>query len=744
MDRKEKIFDYISSDIYIPLKQGELAVLLDVPKSDYDEYNYIISSLIEEGKIYKTKKGKLLSLKNDESIFSGTLQCNPQKGFGFVRCDDEAESDIFIPSDKLGIAYDRDKVIVRIDVAETENSRREGHIVSVIKRGNPHIVGVLRCHKGKYRVYPDRREFFSAVRVLKDDIGNAQENDRVIVNIESYDEKGTPFGKVSAVLGNSEKISSILEGVISEKSVSRTFSKLVLDEAESLPDYVSEEEIKDRKDLRNKIIFTIDGDDSRDFDDAISLETLDNGNKLLGVHIADVSHYVREDSQLDKEALKRSTSVYFPHTVIPMLPKKLSNGICSLNPDVDRLTLSVMLELNSNADVVKHEIVKSVIHSKERLTYNIVNKILYGDTELRKEYGEITNILDEINVISKKLINKRSERGAIDFDFPETKIICDDDANPIDVKFEERGDSHRLIESCMLLANETVAETAFWSDLPFVYRVHEAPSNEKLTEFNEFIKNFGYSIKGKIDSETIHPKALQEIAEKVKGTPEEMMVSKTMLRSLMKACYRDTNDGHFGLAARYYCHFTSPIRRYPDLIIHRIIKDYISGKLNEEKISGYAKKVKEAAEISSEREVEAEMAERDAVDMLKAAYMQKFIGENFDAVVSSVTTFGIFAMLPNSCEGLIRYETMNGDYFEYNEISRLAVGIRTGESYKIGDSIRITVAAADILSRRIDFVREKDNSFGALIKVKRNNERKNTKPPRKQDRLRRKRRKNER
>ena len=719
MDRKEKILGFISSAEYIPMKADEIAVMLDVPKDDYDEFYSILNELSYEGKIYETKRGKYTAVDNQSDMVAGVLRCNFTKGFGFVSCADENQRDIFIPSDKLNNAYDRDRVLVRIDKQGTADSKQEGHIIRILERGNKQLAGVLRCVKGKYEVIPDRREFFACVQVTKDDIMNAKIGDRVLVSIDDYNSRNKPMGRILEVFGSAESVLGALNSLISEKSLPTVFSKPVMNEAESLPDFVSEDEISGREDFRDKIIFTIDGDDSRDFDDAVSLEKADNGNLMLGVHIADVTHYVKEDSFLDKEAFIRGTSVYFPHTVIPMLPQKLSNGICSLNPDVDRLTLSVLIELNNNGNVMGHKMVKSVIHSKARMTYNDVNKILSGDVILREKYRDISLILDEMNELSKKLIKKREDRGAIDFNFPETKVICDSEANPIEVQFEERGDSHKLIESFMLLANETVAEAAFWAELPFVYRVHEAPSNEKLTEFNELIKNFGYSIKGKIDSETIHPKALQQIIEKVKGTPEEMMLSKSMLRSLMKACYRDKNDGHFGLAARYYCHFTSPIRRYPDLMIHRVLKEFIAGTLTDEKIAHYAKCALNAAEQSSEREVEAETAERDAVELLKTAYMREFLGESFDAVISSVTSFGIFAVLENSCEGLIRYETMNNDYFEYNENDRCAYGQRTGVIYKIGGNIRITVVGADILSRRVDFVREADNRPHIVKRIKR-------------------------
>lgn len=718
MDRKEKLLTFISSENYIPLKAKEISVLLDVPKSDFDELTKFLDELTFEGKIYKTKKGKYIAISNDAQISAGTLSCNASKGFGFVRCENEEGNDIFIPLDGMNGAYDRDRVIVHIDKKGDKRSHREGHIIQILERGNQQMVAVIKGVKsGKYSAAPDRREFFSDILIPTEMAMNAKKGDRVLISINKYSDKGQLYGSVIAVLGNSDSIVGCLDGLLLSNSYSKSFPEFVADEANEIPDTVSDNEMKGREDLRNLITFTIDGDDSRDFDDAVSLEMLDNNNMLLGVHIADVTHYVKEDSNLDKEALKRATSVYFPHTVIPMLPQKLSNGICSLNPDVDRLTLSVFMEFDSDANLHSHKIVKSVIHSNARMTYNNVNKIFDGDIELRNEYKEITPILEKMNLLSKKLADKRKERGAIDFDFPETKIICDNDANPVDVKREERGDSHKLIESFMLAANEVVAETAFWSELPFIYRVHEAPDTEKLTDFNNFIKNFGYSLKGKADSDTIHPKALQEIAEEVKGTPEEMMISKIMLRSLMKACYRDTNDGHFGLAARFYCHFTSPIRRYPDLFIHRVLKDFISGTLDDSRRIHYQKKAVEASIISSEKEVEAETAERDAIDILKAAYMREHIGETFDAVVSSVTSFGIFAMLENSCEGLIRYESMQGDYFDYDDKTHTSIGKRSGKTYKIGDAIQITVAAADILSRRIDFVLEEDASFGNIQRI---------------------------
>lgn len=720
MNRKERILSFISQDAYVPLKANELAVVLDVPQEDYDMFLKILYELCIEGKIYTTKKGKYLPCNNTSDMVSGILLCNANKGFGFVKCD--GIDDIFIEPANMNTAYHNDTVLVRINKDTNSHNHREGTVIRVLKRGNDKMVGIVRGIKGnKFMIVPDKREFFAEISVSSDRMNGAKKNDRVLVSIDRYTQKNQPIGTVLMTLGNKDSIASCLDGLLADNGLFADFSDHVKNEVESISNRVSEKDMVGREDLRNLTVITIDGDDSRDFDDAVSLEKTDNGNMLLGVHIADVTHYVKEGSELDKEASKRTTSVYFPHTVVPMLPKELSNGICSLNPDVDRLTLSVIMEFDKDGTILSNRIVESVIHSKYRMTYNNVNKILDGDKELTKEYADIVPMLSDMNELAKKLAFKRKTRGAIDFDFPESMIVCDKDSNPVEIALCERGDSHKLIESFMLIANETVAQIAFWSELPFVYRVHESPSNEKLSEFNEFIKNFGYSIKGKIDSENIHPKALQDISERVKGTPEEFMISKMMLRSLMKACYRDINDGHFGLAAKFYCHFTSPIRRYPDLIIHRVLKEFIKGKLDDSRRKHYENIMCEVAGNSTEKEIDAEKAERDAVDILKAAYMRNYIGDSFDAIITSVTSFGMFAMLENSCEGLIRYETMNGDYYDYDDNSHRVIGKCSNKSYKIGDRLKITVVAADIMTRRIDFVREEDNNFNTISRIKKRN-----------------------
>ena len=721
MERKERIYKYISSDGYVPLKFDELMIVLDVPEGDRDELSKILDTLVREGKIFKAKKGRYCPVAQSAGMAAGVLMCS-MSGFGFVRCDGDTDNDIFIPHKGLGIAYDGDTVLVHIDKKNNEHGHREGHIEKILERGNARLVGVVSGKKQDMTlISPDRRSFWAHVRVADEDLNGAQHGDRVLVAIKDYDKSGKPVGVVEVVLGRADSVLTYLDGLLLNYAISECFPDEVMRAADRLPGEVTDGDIKNREDYRDKIIFTIDGDDSRDFDDAVSLEPLGNGKAMLGVHIADVTHYVRDGSAIDKEALSRGTSVYFPHRVIPMLPERLSNGICSLNPDTDRLTLSVMMEVDGDGNIINHRLVESVIHSCARMTYNNVNKILAGDTKLREQYDFIVPTLEAMAELSEKMAKKRSARGAIDFDFPEAKIACGSDGVPTSVEIDERGKSHRLIESFMLAANETIAEAAYWAELPFVYRVHESPGNEKITAFNEFIKNFGYSLRGKADSESIHPKDIQKILEAARGTPEEMMISQMALRSLMKACYRETNDGHFGLAARYYCHFTSPIRRYPDLMIHRVLKELINGRLSESKQAYFEPRVKEAAAQASEREMAAEKAERDADDILKAAYMQQFLGESFDAVISSVMSFGMFATLENTCEGLIRCENIQGDYYEFNESSRMLIGKHSGKTYKIGDYVRVTVAACDILTRRIDFVLEGEESRAAMERIERRN-----------------------
>lgn len=718
MDRKEKILSYMKSEFYVPLKFNELMTVLDVPKRDEAELQGILDALVDSGKILLTKKRRYMPANKNTYLVAGRLRCNLRGFFGFLICEEENEEDVFIHGDKMLDALDGDRVLVRIDKKE-KNARREGHVVKVTERANKNIVGVVSKKKdGMYRIVPDNRRIYKNVRVLPENMNGAVIGDRVNAEITQYSKNGKLYGKITVILGSCDSLKSLTEGIILSNHIKQEFDPETLEEAQKAPDKVSEKETAKREDLRDKLIFTIDGDDARDFDDAVSLEMLDNGHYLLGVHIADVTHYVRNKSALDKEALERGTSVYLADRVIPMLPQKLSNGICSLNPRVDRLTLSVMMEIDETGKTIGHELKKTVIRSKERMTYSDVTKLLEGeDRALAKKYAHLLPTLKQMEKLARILMEMRDKRGAIGFDFPESYISVDKDGEPVDILPDERGISNKIIEEFMLSANETVAEYAYWSELPFVYRVHDAPSSDKLTAFNEFARHFGLHIKGKIDDgEPIHPKALQAVLDQVKGKAEEKMVSTEMLHSLMKAEYSPDNRGHFGLAAKYYCHFTSPIRRYPDLIIHRILKLFIDGKLTEKKYDAYMASVEEIAKHSSETELNAEHTERDVDELMKTAYMSKFIGESFEASIANVTSFGMFVELKNSVEGLVRLENMNEDYFIYDEVSSSLIGEHGGRIYRIGDKVIVTLVHTDLESRQIDFVLEEDVTPGIYRK----------------------------
>ena len=714
MDRKERICAYISSKEYIPLMFDELAAVLDVPEEAKTELKSILDELCSEEKIYITKKNRYMPVESERDTVIGKLSCNAKGYFGFVIQEDD--DDIFVKGEDMNGALNSDTVVVRLDETAV-NGHREGKVIRIVERGNSTLVGVFyNDDETHYFLRPDNRRIYTKIRVLPEDMMEAEIGDRAAVEIIGYDDDSV-YGSVLTVLGKEESLKGYIEGIIIEHEIKQTFDDETLKEAESIPDTVTD--ISGRTDYRDKLIFTIDGDDARDFDDAVSLDVLDNGNYYLGVHIADVTHYVTEGSALDKEAFHRGTSVYLADRVIPMLPQKLSNGICSLNPNVDRLTLSVMMEIDKNGQVLSHSLESTVINSKERMTYNNVTAILEGDIELREKYSHIVPTLEKMRELSDILEEMRRNRGAIDFDFPETAVVVDEEGNPVDIVPEERGISNKMIEEFMLTANETVAEYAYWSELPFVYRTHEPPSEDKINAFNSFISHFGLLLKGKLDKDNpVHPKALQNILEAVKGTPEERMVSSTMLRSLMKAEYKQENLGHFGLSAKYYCHFTSPIRRYPDLLIHRILKEFISGKLDSSRLGHYTRVTSEASVRSSETEVNAEYTERDVDELMKTAYMASYVGGEFKGVVANVTKFGMFVELENSVEGLIRVENMNEDYFDYDEKASALIGQRTGITYKIGDEVEVVLMKADVMLRQLDMVLSGDATNAMFAKFK--------------------------
>lgn len=701
MNRKERIFAYISSADYIPLKFSELMTVLDVPDDARDDFTGILNELIKEGRVFVTKRGRYMACPSD--VVPGILRCN-SAGFAFVTPDDEEKQDIYIPSGMMLDAIHGDRVLVQKDKGKGKNGSPEGHVTKVLERGLTQLTGVLGRFKHKFhRIIPDDKRILNEIKIRPGDLMEARQGDRVLVKIKRIDDKGDIYAEVITNLGNSRELHSNINAIIVTGGIKTEFNEATLKEASKLGNTPEKEDYSGRLDLREKMIFTIDGDDAKDFDDAVSIEKIKNGWRL-GVHIADVTHYVRENSALDDEAFYRGTSVYLPGRVIPMLPEKLSNGLCSLKPNEDRLTLSIIMEIDTSGNVMTHTLTESVICSNERLTYNNVNKLLDGDSELLKRYSHIKSELNEMKALAAVLNKRRKDRGAVNFDFPESLIITDEKGYPTDIGIYERGTSNNIIEEFMLIANETVAEYAFWSELPFVYRIHEAPSFEKLNAFKLYARSLGYNLKGKFDKATpVHPKALETLMEQVTGKPEERAIARHLLQSLMKASYSPENLGHFGLSAKYYCHFTSPIRRYPDLAIHRILKDFINGRIDSTKSALYTDFVQRASKRSSDMEIKAQEVERDTEDAMKAYFMADYIGFYFFGVVSGVTNFGMFVELPNTVEGLVRMQNMTDDYYVYNEADMTLAGERHGEIYKIGDKVEVRLIGSDVLSRQIDF-----------------------------------------
>ena len=698
---KERLLGLINDPAYTPLKKEELALIFDIHPTEMPMFYNFLEELEEDGYIGKTKKGKIASPKS-MGYFVGKFVAH-RKGFGFVESDEEYTQDLFIPAADVNGAMHNDRVVAEITKPATDERRAEGAIIKVLEREITKVVGEFQSNKTFGFVIADEKKFNQDIYIPKKYFSGAKDGDKVVVQITVWPQAGRkPEGKIIEVLGpKGEKEVEILS-IIRAHGLPEEFPKKVLEEAQKVAVPISQEEIDRRLDIRDLNIFTIDGEDTKDLDDAISIERLSNGNFKLGVHIADVTHYVHEKSKLDKEALKRATSVYLVDTVIPMLPKTLSNGVCSLNPHEDKLTLSVFMEIDRKGNVKQYDIKETIINSKARMTYTEVSDILENDDEeLKAKYSHVAEDFKTAEVLAKILMERRSRRGAIDFDFPEAKIILTPEGKVSDIKEYERRISNRIIEEFMLITNETVAEHYFWLNIPFVYRIHETPSPEKMQELGKFVSTFGYTIKG--DLEEVHPKALQSIISAIKGKREEEAISTIMLRSLKQARYSPECSGHFGLAAQYYSHFTSPIRRYPDLQIHRIMKEHLNNKINKKRQEQLVNIVDYASTQSSERERAADLAERDVKDYYKAVYMEDKVGEEFDGVVSSVTSFGMFIELPNTVEGLSRLANMGDDYYIYDEMTYTIIGERTRKTYRIGDPVRIKVANVNVDLREIDF-----------------------------------------
>ena len=634
----------------------------------------------------------------------GTLSKH-RKGFGFVITEDE-EPDIYVSARSMGGAMNGDRVLAEL-LPQGRGNSREGIIIKVVERNTKELVGTFEKSKRFGFVVPDDRRIGDDIFVRKKDFRGAQRGDKVMVQITRYpDKENSAEGKITEIISRSGQAGGDIKALMRGYGLRETFPSRVNAEAKAVSKAgVGQEELRGRRDLREKTTITIDGADSKDFDDAVSIELLPGGNYLLGVHIADVAHYVKEGGYLDQEALKRGNSVYLIDQVVPMLPKKLSNGICSLNPDVDRLTLSVDMEVTPQGEVVNHEIYESVIHSKARMVYSEVSDMLENnDLALMKKHRDVYEDLLIMDKLAKILRKNREARGSLDFDFDEAYITLDESGIPVSVDIAERRTANKLIEEFMLLANQTVAEHFYWMEIPFVYRIHESPSPEKMEEFRTFLRGFGLTLKGASDS--IHPKTLNDILEKVSGKTYENVINTVMLRSMQKAFYGTECGGHFGLSLKYYCHFTSPIRRYPDLMIHRIIKACLHGKLDGKTLKNFKKKTLEAAEISSATERQAIELERQVEKMKKAEYISYHVGESYDGIISGVTGYGIYVQLANTIEGMVRLDSLTDDYYIYEPEKYRVIGERNHKTYMLGERVRITVDSVSIENREINFVIE--------------------------------------
>ncbi len=698
--RKKIIYEFICDDMYVPMKLKELAILLQVPKEQRSELKAVMDALEAEGKVHVSQKGKYL--KGAGRTLRGVYQAHP-RGFGFVTIEGETD-DIFIPEKETNGALHGDTVEILL-TASPEGKRKEGKIVKIAERGTAKIVGLYQVAKGKHYgfVIPDNQRFLQDIFVPEERAKGAVDGHKVVVELTSYgSDNAKPEGKIVEILGHVNDPGVDIMSIVKSYDLPVEFPEKVMNQAERVPEEVSDADIAGRKDLREWVMVTIDGEDAKDLDDAVSLTRTEDGkNWILGVHIADVANYVQERSALDREALHRGTSVYLADRVIPMLPHRLSNGICSLNAGVDRLAMSCIMTVDAKGDVIDHEICESVIRVNERMSYTSVKKILEDhDEEETTRYIDLVPMFEEMEQLAGILRNRRHQRGSIDFDFPESKIMLDEEGHPMEIRSYDRNVATKIIEDFMLLANETVAEEYYWREIPFVYRVHETPDEDKIKKLAILINNFGYSLH---ISDEVRPGQIQKLLAKIQGTPQETMISRLALRSMKQARYTPENDGHFGLAARYYTHFTSPIRRYPDLQIHRIIKDDLRGRMNEKKMEHYQTILPEVTRQASETERRAEEAERETIRLKKAEYMEAHIGEVFEGVISGITNWGIYVELSNTIEGLVHVANMYDDHYDYYEDRYEMVGEHTGKTYKLGETVYVRVIDADCLTRTIDF-----------------------------------------
>ncbi|RGC24383.1 ribonuclease R [Enterocloster aldenensis] len=722
---------------YVPMKAKELAILLNIPKSQREDLMEVLDALVAEGRIGVSKKGKYGKAEtfSVNGIFSG----HP-KGFGFVTVEG-MEQDVFIPEDKTGAALHGDRVQIVVEPDSRMSGSRsgmgsggrraEGAVIRVLEHANEEVVGYYQKNKNFGFVIPDNQKLAKDIFIPQGCDMGAVTGHKVVVKITDFgSEKHKPEGRVTEIIGHVNDPGTDILSIVRAYGLPEAFPQEVMEEIEDIPDHVTvpgqpvemgslygisdlvspdgwSGELSGRLDLRGLQTVTIDGEDAKDLDDAVTICRDGQGHYILGVHIADVSHYVKEGSPLDREARKRSTSVYLVDRVIPMLPHKLSNGICSLNAGTDRLALSCIMEVDAQGTVLDHRIAGTVIHVDRRMTYTAVNAVVTDrDEAVMAEYEEFVPMFDCMKELADILRENRRKRGAIDFDFPESKIVLNEQGKPLEIKPYERNAATRIIEDFMLLANETVAEDYYWQSIPFLFRSHDNPDPEKMKQLGTFINNFGYFIK--MQHGEIHPKELQKLLDKIEGTPEEALLSRLTLRSMKQAKYTTLCSGHFGLATRYYTHFTSPIRRYPDLQIHRIIKETLKGGLNDKRAAHYEKILPEVAVQTSALERRADEAERETDKLKKCEYMSRFIGQDFDGAISGVTNWGLYVELPNTVEGLVRMSDLDDDYYIFDEQHYELIGEMTKKTYKLGQPVRVTVSSTDRLLRTVDFILAKD------------------------------------
>ena len=735
--RKQILTELMDDKAYVPMKAKELAILLNIPKSQREDLMEVLDALVAEGRIGVSKKGKYGKAEtfSVNGIFSG----HP-KGFGFVTVEG-MEQDVFIPEDKTGAALHGDRVQIVVEPDSRMSGSRsgmgsggrraEGAVIRVLEHANEEVVGYYQKNKNFGFVIPDNQKLAKDIFIPQGCDMGAVTGHKVVVKITDFgSEKHKPEGRVTEIIGHVNDPGTDILSIVRAYGLPEAFPQEVMEEIEDIPDHVTVPgqpvemgslygisnlvspdgwggELSGRLDLRGLQTVTIDGEDAKDLDDAVTICRDGQGHYILGVHIADVSHYVKEGSPLDREARKRSTSVYLVDRVIPMLPHKLSNGICSLNAGTDRLALSCIMEVDAQGTVLDHRIAGTVIHVDRRMTYTAVNAVVTDrDEAVMAEYEEFVPMFDCMKELADILRENRRKRGAIDFDFPESKIVLNEQGKPLEIKPYERNAATRIIEDFMLLANETVAEDYYWQSIPFLFRSHDNPDPEKMKQLGTFINNFGYFIK--MQHGEIHPKELQKLLDKIEGTPEEALLSRLTLRSMKQAKYTTLCSGHFGLATRYYTHFTSPIRRYPDLQIHRIIKETLKGGLSDKRAAHYEKILPEVAVQTSALERRADEAERETDKLKKCEYMSRFIGQDFDGAISGVTNWGLYVELPNTVEGLVRMSDLDDDYYIFDEQHYELIGEMTKKTYKLGQPVRVTVSSTDRLLRTVDFILAKD------------------------------------